>query len=161
VISPITVSPSTNPPFLFILIFVRSLDDSTKTVDDLFERIAQSELTRLASELSDDDFEMVSWRVLPPSEISCARPKTRQLSAGFCFQVAAALYGYKNGLAHFVCGDLVSLEPSSSAFHDRKEQMCLGSGAVKILSTKNYRLPGWGKGGMSSVSFYSMSSPWG
>lgn len=53
-------------------------DESLKSVDDLFEKIAQAELTQLSSDLSDEEFE----------------------------QVAAALYGYKNGLAHFVCGDL-------------------------------------------------------
>ncbi len=34
-------------------------DDSTKSVDDLFEKIAQAELTKLSSELSDDEFEQV------------------------------------------------------------------------------------------------------
>ena len=40
--------------------FAFSSDDSTKTVEELFEKIAQSELTKLSSELSDDDFEMVN-----------------------------------------------------------------------------------------------------
>ena len=35
-------------------------DDSTKSVDDLFEKIAQAELTKLSSELSDDEFEQVN-----------------------------------------------------------------------------------------------------